>query len=79
MDTGENTTSLVSEPSYHLAACSFFFFLPVQILLCGSIAAFPQPRIVFAEYSPVFEVAWYSPALSNFLLGKPFHAYRHFA
>ena len=80
MDTGENIASLVSEPFYHLAAGSFFFFLPIQILLFGSIAAFPQPRTVFAEYSPVFAVAWYSPALSNFLFGKScsFHAYRHF-
>lgn len=27
MDTGEKITSLVSEPSYHFAACSFFFCL----------------------------------------------------
>ena len=30
MDTGENIASLVSEPFYHLAAGSFFFFFPYR-------------------------------------------------
>lgn len=44
MDTGENTTSLVSEPSYHLAACSFFFFFACTDFIVWQYCSVPTAK-----------------------------------